>query len=98
MSVGLVFSASEVKPRISTNKTESMRNSPPGGANSYQSVQRFGFFRDGRICSNLNGTAQIPKKGIKHSLMRNCFMLLHPQKAKNTGSRPIARGPRAHTA
>jgi hypothetical protein len=44
------------------------QTSPPGGASSYQSVQRFGFFREGRICTRLNGTENSPKKGTRHSL------------------------------
>jgi len=44
------------------------QTSPPGGASSYQRVQRFGFLREGRICTNLNGTENSPKNGTRHSL------------------------------
>ena len=67
-SDGGSLSAKDVKPRTSTNKTDMTQTSPPGGASSYQSVQRFGFFREGRICTRLNGTENSPKKGTRHSL------------------------------
>ena len=67
-SVGGSLSARDVKPRTSTNKTDMTQTSPPGGASSYQSVQRFGFLREGRIHIRLNGTENRPTKGTRHSL------------------------------
>jgi hypothetical protein len=67
-SAGGNCSASDVKPRTSTNKTDMTQTSPPGGASSYQRVQRFGFLREGRICTKRNGTENSPKNGTRHSL------------------------------
>jgi hypothetical protein len=44
-NVGSVFSERAEKPRTSTKTTLSRTNVPPGGADSYQTVQRFGFLR-----------------------------------------------------
>jgi hypothetical protein len=69
-SAGDSRSASEVKPRTSTNSTEISQSSPPGGASSYQRVHRLGFLREGLMCTRLNGMENSPRKGTRHSLQR----------------------------
>ena len=55
-----------MKPLTSANSTDRWVSSPPGGASSYQIVQRLGFLRDGRICIALNGAANGPRNGNRH--------------------------------
>lgn len=43
--------------------TERSASFPPGEANSYQNVHRFGFLREGRSCRSRNGMEKGPRNG-----------------------------------